>query len=125
MSSINQESIRSEIITIPSYGAKASVSIELSEGYEKLTGCYFGKTTDTLYPIPLMTEFNHDGSSDTFGSDFPIEHLISSDMLSPDDRFKKLDLVANKKKLKITVQDFGGSPSYPYNLNFYYRLQKK
>jgi hypothetical protein len=124
MSPIIEESILSVTIPILIAGHTDTISIELKEEYQKLTGVYVAKPTPTFTKFPVMNQFVHDGNTDVFGDDFPLEHLVSSENLSPDERFKKLDLKANKKKLKITVTDAGFASSYPYDLIFIYRLQK-
>lgn len=115
------ESFRVYPVTVTAAGTIEGTSVELDPNYEKLTGIYLIDKSLTNYPT---MDFSHDGKTNLIASGFPVEFLIASKDISPDQRFKDLDLIAQKKELKINIKDPGGN-AYPYTLNFVYRLENK
>lgn len=106
-------------VQVTAAGTFGGSKIEIDNNYEKLTGLYLVKQPLTNYPT---VDFMHDGVADIIEKDFPAEFFMSSDDLSPNNRFLKLDLIGQKKPMTLTVKDPGGN-TYPYTLKFIYRLE--
>jgi hypothetical protein len=102
--------------------ASSKSDFELDPRYKKLTG--IGLMTSNMTVGATMKTFNCDGNNDTFAEGFQLAFLQTTGAVDPNDRYYKLDLPADGKKLNITVTDPGGG-TYPYTLNFHLVLEDR